>query len=103
VLVVVALVPRMTLWGLIELKMEILIQVAPLFMLGVHWSRLTAPAALAGLVAGLAVSFGLPMAGYPRPFGVHDGLIGAMANLLVCVAWSRAALARQPAMREAAV
>lgn len=101
-LVAVALVPRVTLWGLIELKMEILIQVAPLFMLGVHWSRLTAPAALAGLVAGLAVSFALPLAGYPRPFGVHDGLVGGFANLLVCVAWSQAAVVRErPAVSEA--
>jgi SSS family solute:Na+ symporter len=94
-LVGIALVPRVTLWGLIELKMEILIQVAPLFMLGLHWRPLTAPAALAGLVVGLMVSFALPLAGYARPFGLHDGLIGALANLLVCVAWSQTALVRE--------
>jgi SSS family solute:Na+ symporter/sodium/pantothenate symporter len=101
-LVGVALVPRVTLWGLIELKMEILIQVAPLFMLGLHWRRLTAPAALAGLVTGLAVSFALPLAGYARPFGLHDGLVGGFANLLVCVVWSQLAVVREgPAVSEA--
>ncbi|MBI2187242.1 MAG: sodium:solute symporter family protein [Acidobacteria bacterium] len=95
VLVAVALVPRITLWGLIELKMEILIQVAPLFMLGIHWRRLTAQAALAGLLSGIAVSFALPAAGYARPLGVHDGLIGALANLLVSVAWSQATVVRE--------
>jgi len=94
-LVGVALVPRVTLWGLIELKMEILIQVAPLFMLGLHWRRLTAPAAIAGLVAGLAVSFALPLAGYARPFGVHDGLVGVFANVVVCGTWSQLAVIRE--------
>jgi SSS family solute:Na+ symporter/sodium/pantothenate symporter len=101
-LVAVALVPRMTLWGLIELKMEILIQVSPLFILGIHWHRLTAPAALAGTIVGLTVSFALPLFGYARPFGVHDGTIGWLANLLVCVALSRLAIVReQSAVRQA--
>jgi len=102
VLVAIALVPRITLWGLIELKMEVLIQVAPLFMLGIHWRRVTASAALAGLVVGLAVSVALPLAGYARPLGLHDGLVGALANVAVCLAWPWAAVVdRRPAVREA--
>ena len=34
-LVLIALQPKITLWGLIELKMQVLVQVAPLFLLGI--------------------------------------------------------------------
>jgi SSS family solute:Na+ symporter len=94
VLVTLALVPRITLWGLTELKMELLIQVSPLFLLGLNWPRLTARAALAGLIAGLTVSFALPLTGYTRPFGLHDGTIGWIVNLLLCLALSWMAAAR---------
>lgn len=88
VLVTVALVPRISLWGLTELKMELLVQVSPLFVIGLHWPRLTGPAALAGLVCGLGVAFALPLAGLSRPFGLHDGTLGWIVNVLVCVAVS---------------
>jgi SSS family solute:Na+ symporter/sodium/pantothenate symporter len=88
-LVVIALVPRITLWGLTELKMEILVQVAPLFMLGLNSSRITARGALTGLLAGLAVSFALPLSGYGRPFGLHDGTVGLAVNLVLVVLLSR--------------
>ncbi|MEZ5291781.1 MAG: sodium:solute symporter family protein [Vicinamibacterales bacterium] len=87
-LVTLALVPRISLWGLTELKMELLVQVSPLFVLGLASARVTGRAALAGLVAGLVVAFALPLAGVSRPFGVHDGTIGWAINVLVCVAAS---------------
>jgi SSS family solute:Na+ symporter/sodium/pantothenate symporter len=88
VLVGVALVPRVTLWGLTELKMEILVQVAPLFILGIHWRRLAAAAALSGLVAGTLVASGLTLAGLAKVGGLHAGLIGLLANLSLCWALS---------------
>lgn len=90
VLVTVALVPRLTLWGLTELKMELLVQVSPLFMLGLHWRRLTGRAALAGLAAGLVVAFALPAFSVSRPFGLHDGTVGWIVNVLVAVGLSLA-------------
>ena len=84
VLIAIALVPRITLWGLLELKMELLLQVSPLFVLGLTWRRLTARAAFAGMLTGLALALGIPLAGYARPFGFHAGVIGWAANLLVC-------------------
>jgi SSS family solute:Na+ symporter/sodium/pantothenate symporter len=93
-LMVFALVPRITLWGLTELKMELLVQISPLFLLGLHWPRLRAGAGFAGLVAGLVISLGLPLSGYTRPFGLHDGTVGWMINLLLCVTLSRLAEAR---------
>ena len=48
----VALVPRITLWGLTELKMEILAQLSPLFLLGLTWRRFTAGPASVGDCGG---------------------------------------------------
>ncbi len=85
VLVGIALVPRITLWGLTELKMEILAQVAPLFVLGVTWDRLTTRAALTGMLIGTTVYAGLLMGGYSELWNVHAGVIALLVNLLMCV------------------
>ncbi len=85
VLVGIALVPRITLWGLTELKMEILAQVAPLFVLGVTWDRLTTRAALTGMLIGTTVYAGLLMGGYSELWNVHAGVIALLVNLLACV------------------
>lgn len=87
-LVALALAPRITLWGLIELKMEVLAQVWPSFALGLRWRRLTAGAALTGMVAGFALSVALSAAGYPRVLGFHAGIVGLAANLALCVGLS---------------
>ncbi|RMG49814.1 MAG: sodium:solute symporter family protein [Acidobacteria bacterium] len=88
ILVVIALVPRITLWGLTELKMEVLAQVSPVFVLGVIWRRLTAQAALVGMVAGATLAVGLTLGGYGKVWGFHAGLLGWALNVLVCVMWS---------------
>ena len=85
VLVVIALSPRVTLWGLTEIKMEILAQVAPLFVLGVTWRRLTTAAAFAGMLAGCATYAGLLLAGRPEVWNVHAGIVGLGVNVIVCV------------------
>ena len=100
-LVTIALNPRITLWGLTELKMEILAQVAPLFILGVGWARLTTRAALAGMVTGTAVYAGLLASGQTEPWNVHAGVIALLVNVAVCVAVtviSRPALAPNPTL-----
>jgi SSS family solute:Na+ symporter/sodium/pantothenate symporter len=82
----VALVARdITLWGLIELKMELLIQCVPAFLLALHWRGLRADAACAGLVVGTLVAVGGlfdPELG--RIGGVHLGVVGLAANAAVC-------------------
>lgn len=84
---VLALVARdITLWGLIELKMELLVQCVPAFLLGLHDRRLRAGPLLLGLALGTAfavgASFGL---GWSRIGGVHAGVIGLALN--ASVAW----------------
>ena len=90
-LVGVALVPRLTLWGLAELKNELLCQVSPLFVLGVGWQGLTARGAVAGMAVGTTIAAGSKMLGYSKFFGIHTGLYGLLANVAVCVLVSRLA------------
>ncbi len=80
-----ALMPKLSLWRLIELKMEILIQCAPAFLVAIHWKRFSARAALCGLVVGTTVAVGAALGGFKRIEGFHIGVIGAFANLLVAL------------------
>ena len=91
VLVAIALTPRISLWGLLELKMELLVQAAPVFVLGLTWPRLSARAALAGVVCGTLLAAGLTLAGYGKVAGIHAGLLGALLNAAVAVLGSLAA------------
>ncbi len=95
ILAAVALTPRISLWGLLELKMELLVQAAPVFVLGLTWPRLTARAALYGVVCGTLLAAGLTLAGYGKVGGLHAGLLGASLNALIAVAGSLAAGRRQ--------
>jgi SSS family solute:Na+ symporter/sodium/pantothenate symporter len=84
-----AMVARdITLWGLIELKMEILIQCVPVFLLALHWRRLAAGPALAGAVLGTAVAVAGVLAGVSRVGGVHTGVLGLLLNSAVAVTGS---------------
>ena len=84
-----ALVARdVTLWGLIELKMELLIQCVPAFLLGLHWRGLRAAPALAGVLAGTAVAAAGVFLGMKRIEGVHVGVIGLLVNGAIAVAGS---------------
>ena len=88
VLAAVALTPRISLWGLLELKMDLLVQAAPAFFLGLTWRRFRADAAFWGLLAGTALAVGLILAGHGRISGIHAGLLGAALNASVAVVWS---------------
>jgi Na+/proline symporter len=86
-----------TLWGLIELKMELLIQCVPAFLLSLHWSRLRADAALAGLLLGCAIAVGGVFLDAKRIAGIHIGVIGLAANLVVAGLGSQL---RRPRLRQ---
>ena len=81
----IALAARdVTLWGLIELKMELLIQCVPAFLLALHWPRLRADAACAGLVVGALIAVAGVFLGMKRIEGVHIGVIGLSVNAAIC-------------------
>ncbi len=95
VAVLVALVPRATLWRLIELKMELLIQCVPAFLLAIHWGGMRAGPTLAGVLAGTALAAGAALAGWTRIGGVHVGVVGLALNLGVVLVGSWLALRPQ--------
>jgi SSS family solute:Na+ symporter/sodium/pantothenate symporter len=91
---VVALAARdVTLWGLIELKMELLIQCVPAFLIAIHWKGLRARPTALGLVVGSAIAFAGVFLEVQRVAGVHLGVIGLVVNTAIAVAGS--ALARR--------
>lgn len=80
-----ALSPRISLWGLIELKLDILLQVSPLFILGALWPGMTARGALTGLLVGTVLSAAWTLGGYGKIWGWHAGVLCAAANLAIAV------------------
>jgi Na+/proline symporter len=86
-----------TLWGLIELKMELLIQCVPAFLIALHWKRLRADAAFAGLVVGTAIAIAGVGFGLKRIEGVHIGILGLAVNVAISVVGS---LGRESVGRE---
>jgi Na+/proline symporter len=94
-MVVLAMVARdVTLWGLIELKMELLIQCVPAFLIALHWRGFRAGPGLAGVVVGSAVAVAGVFLDMKRIGGVHVGMIGLAANTAIAVLGSLSASAR---------
>jgi Na+/proline symporter len=80
VLVLVALNPNLSLWGLVELKMQLLVQVTPLFILGIHTS-ISARSAFFGLLVGLAIAVLAFFINVKNIGGIQIGLIGLILNV----------------------
>ena len=65
-------------------------QIFPLMFAAFYWPRATGAGALAGLVAGLVINTFFLMAPELRPFPLHEGIYGLLANVAVFVAVSLA-------------
>jgi SSS family transporter len=87
-MVVGALNRDITLWRLIELKMELLIQCVPVFLLAIHWRRLAAGPAFVGLVVGTGFAVAGVLVGVTRIGGVHVGVLSLVLNLAIGVGGS---------------
>ena len=75
-----------TLWRLVEMKLEVLLQCFPAFVLCLHNRRIPAWSVLAGLIFGLLIyAYGLN-AGLKHWHNVHLGLWALLVNILVCLA-----------------
>ena len=96
-----ALVARnVTLWGLVELKMELLIQCVPTFLVALHSKRLRAGPLLVGFALGTAVAVGVGLGlGVSRLGGVHIGVVGLALNLAAAALFSISARSGAPARR----
>ncbi len=95
-LVVLAIVLKeeTSLIGLIDRKFDILVQLAPAFMLGIHAPFLRKVPVLVGLVAGLIIALGLAFGPFDfvvagKVWGLHPGLYGLAVNATIAVAGSR--------------
>ena len=80
-----ALARELTLWRLIELKMELLIQCVPAFLIALHWRGLRTRSVLAGAIVGTAFSVGLTFSDLSRIGGLHSGVAGCGVNCVVAV------------------
>jgi solute:Na+ symporter, SSS family len=88
VLLAIVLRRQTSLVGLIDRKFDLLVQLAPAFMLGIHSPFLRKGPVLWGLVAGLAIALGLAFGPFDFVVGgklwdLHPGLYGLAANLAI--------------------
>jgi len=73
---------------LLDRKFDLMIQLVPAFMLGIHWRRLAAIPVLIGIIAGCIVALVLAYGGFEfvqggKVFGFHPGLYGLIVNLAI--------------------
>lgn len=77
---------------LLDRKLDLLIQLAPAFLIGTHWKRLLAGPTFLGIVAGVVIAIGLAIGSAwdlpPTLFGFHPGLYGLVVNLVIAVGGS---------------
>ena len=95
VLVVLAILLRnqASLIALLDRKFDVLVQLVPAFMLGIHLPFLRKTPVLLGLVAGLAIALGLAFGPFDfveagKVWGLHPGLYGLIVNTSIAVGGS---------------
>ena len=77
-----------TLVKLMDMKFDILMQLGPGFILGMHWRGMKPNAPFWGLVSGLTLVFALNPIDTLKNRGIHAGEFGLTLNLAVVVAIS---------------
>ena len=75
---------------LLDRKIDLLVQLVPAFIIGLHCNKMNGQAVLAGIVFGLTVSLVLPFSGFDfvengKVYGLHAGLIGLIPNTTVAL------------------
>jgi solute:Na+ symporter, SSS family len=94
VAVALAIALPQTIWRLIEVKLELLMQIAPALLLGLHVRRLQTQPVFWGFVLGSAVTLFLVVGSFltdaipEKPFGMHAGLVGLAVNLVTLIVLS---------------
>jgi SSS family solute:Na+ symporter/sodium/pantothenate symporter len=99
----IALRRHASLVELMDSKLDLLIQMVPVFMVGLRFPGMRAGPALAGLAIGIIVALALAFGGFEfvvrgKVGGFHPGLVALVANLAVAVGGSLLAVrASRPA------
>ncbi|MFF5986664.1 sodium:solute symporter family protein [Prauserella flavalba] len=97
VLLLIAWNPPGTLLSIFVLKFELIVQLAPVFVLGLYWRRMTANAAFWGMLTGALTAGFLSVADLGPFYGVPGGLAGLLLNVAICVLGSLASRPRDRA------
>ncbi len=87
---------KITLVQLLGMKFEMLIQLAPAFMIGIHWKRMQGWPVFAGVTVGLIFSLSFfwigrdagGIAGWVKNSGFSPGLFGLVLNIAIAVSGS---------------
>ncbi|GAK03652.1 LOW QUALITY PROTEIN: hypothetical protein JCM19037_1991 [Geomicrobium sp. JCM 19037] len=77
--------PPGTLYQIFVLKFELLIQVAPCFLLGIYWKRLRSTPVFWGMSVGAAIAGLMTLTGNNTLYGIHGGIVGLAANFAICI------------------
>ena len=84
-----------TIWWLIQIKLEILVQIAPAIMLGVWFKNITPQTILAGLFVGLIFTLTFLLSALENKiFGFHAGVIGLGLNFMTVFVLHKSSPAR---------
>jgi len=84
VMVYLAIILPSTIWWLIQIKLELLCQIAPAMMLGVHFKYIKSTSILYGLLFGLGFTLLFLLSPLPdKPFGFHAGVIALGLNAII--------------------
>lgn len=84
-LLLIAWNPPTTLYNIFVLKFELLVQIAPAFILGLYWKRLRSGPVFWGMLTGAGFAGGWTLLEIEPLYGVPGGLLGLGVNVLVCV------------------
>ena len=71
-----------TIWRLLEIKLEVLAQIAPAVMLGTQIKKIGAYPIFIGALFGTIVAIYITMSSDPKPLGLHAGMWGLVVNLV---------------------
>lgn len=74
-----------TLIRLLDMKFDMLLQLVPAFMIGLHWKGLRGKPAFFGMLAGLIISLALFNASWVKEIGFHAGHYGLLFNLSISI------------------
>jgi SSS family solute:Na+ symporter/sodium/pantothenate symporter len=80
--------PPATLYAIFVLKFELIAQLAPAFILGLYWNRLSALPVFLGMLAGALLAGGMTVFGVDDLYGIGGGMLGLLLNVVICVVGS---------------
>lgn len=87
VVLLIAWNPPGTLYAIFVLKFELIAQLAPPFILGLYWSRLSALPVFLGMLAGALVAALMTVFDVSL-YGISGGVLGLLLNVGICVGGS---------------